>query len=62
MADEALVALNGRYAAMFAQVGRAPMAPEMVLRVSLLQAFFSAQVRPEACLLHHAAGAEADRL
>jgi transposase len=49
LADEALAALNGRLDAVYSGVGRPSIAPEMLLRATLLQAFFS--VRSERQLM-----------
>ena len=49
LTDEVLVALDGRFAAMYSVMGRPSIAPEMLLRATLLQAFFS--VRSERQLM-----------
>ena len=49
LADEALAALNGRFEAMYSGTGRPSIAPEMLLRATLQQAFFS--VRSERQLM-----------
>src|SRR5829696_7805011 len=49
LADEALAALNGRFEALYSSMGRPSIAPEMLLRATLLQAFFS--VRSERLLM-----------
>src|SRR5215211_5919124 len=49
LADEALAALNGRFEALYSSMGRPSIAPEMLLRATLLQAFFS--VRSERMLM-----------
>src|SRR3954453_11262802 len=49
LADEALPALNGRFEALYSSMGRPSIAPEMLLRATLLQAFFS--VRSELSML-----------
>ena len=49
LADAALGALNGRFEALYSGVGRPSIAPEMLLRATLLQAFFS--VRSERQLM-----------
>ena len=41
LADEVLAGLNGRFAALYSGMGRPSIAPEMLLRATLLQAFFS---------------------
>src|SRR5215207_1824985 len=49
LADEALAALNGRCEGLYSSMGRPSIAPEMLLRATLLQAFFS--VRSERMLM-----------
>src|SRR5215216_1621608 len=49
LADEALAALNGRFEALYSSMSRPSIAPEMLLRATLLQAFFS--VRSERMLM-----------
>ena len=49
LADEALGALNGRFEGLYSSLGRPSIAPEMLLRATLLQAFFS--VRSERLLM-----------
>ena len=49
LADEVLAGLNGRFAALYSGMGRPSIAPEMLLRATLLQAFFS--VRSERQLM-----------
>src|SRR3954466_721642 len=49
LADQALAALNGRFEALYSSMGRPSIAPEMLLRATLLQAFFS--VRSERLLM-----------
>jgi transposase len=49
LADAALRALNRRFEGLYSQMGRPSIAPEMLLRASLLQAFFS--VRSERMLM-----------
>lgn len=41
LVDEALAKLNGRFEALYSNVGRPSIPPEMLLRATLLQAFFS---------------------
>src|SRR5215217_8218253 len=41
LADEALAALNGRFEGLYSSMGRPSIPPEMLLRATLLQAFFS---------------------
>jgi hypothetical protein len=41
LADEALAGLNGRFEALYSGMGRPSIPPEMLLRATLLQAFFS---------------------
>jgi len=62
LTDEALAALNGRLAARYSQLGRPSIPPEHLLRATLLQAFFSVRVTPEACLRHDTDADGADRL
>ena len=54
LADEALAALNGRLDAVYSGMGRPSIPPEMLLRATLLQAFFS--VRSERQLMEQIAG------
>src|SRR5215217_3125698 len=49
LADEALAALNGRFEGLYSPMGRPSIPPEMLLRATLLQAFFS--VRSERMLM-----------
>lgn len=49
LADEALASLNGRFEGLYSTMGRPSIAPEMLLRATLLQAFFS--VRSERMLM-----------
>jgi transposase len=49
LADEALGALNQRFEGLYARLGRPSIAPEMLLRATLLQGFFS--VRSERMLM-----------
>jgi transposase len=49
LADEALASLNGRFEGLYSTMGRPSIASEMLLRATLLQAFFS--VRSERMLM-----------
>jgi transposase len=49
LADEALASLNQRFEGLYSSMGRPSIPPEMLLRASLLQAFFS--VRSERMLM-----------
>jgi transposase len=49
LADEALVSLSGRFETLYSRLGRPSIPPEMLLRATLLQAFFS--VRSERQLM-----------
>src|ERR1700691_5442703 len=49
LADEALGSLNKRFEGLYSTMGRPSIAPEMLLRATLLQAFFS--VRSERMLM-----------
>jgi len=49
LADEVLAGLNGRFETLYSQRGRPSIPPEMLLRATLLQAFFS--VRSERMLM-----------
>lgn len=49
LADEVLAGLSGRFEALYSRTGRPSIAPEMLLRATLLQAFFS--VRSERLLM-----------
>jgi len=62
LADEALSALNGRLDGLYSGKGRPSIAPEMMLRATLRQAFFSMRLTPEGCLRHDAPVDRADRL
>ena len=62
LTDEVLAALGGRFEAMYSGMGRPTIAPEMLLRATLLQAFFSVMVTPEACFQHDAPTHGVDRL
>lgn len=62
LTDEVLAALDGRFEAMYSAMGRPSIAPEMLLRATLLQAFFSVRVTPEACFQHDTPTHGADRL
>jgi len=49
LADEALASLSGRFEGLYSTMGRPSIPPEMLLRATLLQAFFS--VRSERMLM-----------
>ena len=49
LADAVLAGLDGRFADLYSGMGRPSIAPEMLLRATMLQAFFS--VRSERQLL-----------
>jgi transposase len=49
LVDEALGSLNGRFEGLYSSIGRPSIPPEMLLRATLLQAFFS--VRSERMLM-----------
>ena len=49
LADEALSSLSERFEGLYSRIGRPSIAPEMLLRATLLQAFFS--VRSERMLM-----------
>jgi transposase len=49
LADEALASLNQRFEGLYSAMGRPSIPPEMLLRATLLQAFFS--VRSERMLM-----------
>ncbi|SES11882.1 Transposase domain [Rhizobium sp. NFR03] len=49
LADEVLASLSGRLEMLYARVGRPSIPPEMLLRATLLQAFFS--IRSECMLM-----------
>jgi transposase len=49
LADEALLSLNERFEGLYSRIGRPSIPPEMLLRATLLQAFFS--VRSERMLM-----------
>ena len=53
LADEALGSLNDRFEGLYSRMGRPSIAPEMLLRATLLQAFFS--VRSERLLMEQIA-------
>ncbi len=58
--NDALVSLDAEFAALYADFGRPSIAPERLIRASLLQILFSIRVTPEACLQHDAAVDGAD--
>ncbi len=58
--NDALVSLDAEFAALYADFGRPSIAPERLIRASLLQILFSIRVTPEACLRHDAAVDGAD--
>lgn len=58
--NDALVGLDAEFAALYADFGRPSIAPERLIRASLLQILFSIRVTPEACFQHDAAVDGAD--
>lgn len=58
--NDALVSLDAEFAALYADFGRPSIAPERLIRASLLQIPFSIRVTPEACFQHDAAVDGAD--
>ena len=58
--NDALVSLDAEFAALYADFGRPSIAPERLIRASLLQILFSIRVTPEACFQHDAAVDGAD--
>ena len=61
LTDQVSAALDGRFEGMYSLMGRPSIAPEMLLRATLLQAFFSVRVTPEACFQHDTPTHGADR-
>jgi len=59
--DEALASLDAEFERLYAAEGRPSIAPERLIRASLIQILFSVRVMPKACLRHDAAidGADA---
>ncbi len=53
--NDALASLDGAFEVLYADCGRPSIAPERLIRASLLQILFSVRVAPAACLRHDAA-------
>jgi hypothetical protein len=53
--NDALASLDADFGALYADFGRPSIAPERLIRASLVQILFSIRVTPEACLRHDAA-------
>src|SRR6056297_243100 len=60
--NDALASLDAEFGALCTKEGRPSIAPERLIRASLLQMLFSIRVTPEACLRHDAAVDGADGL
>ncbi|GHG92879.1 hypothetical protein GCM10010961_24990 [Pseudodonghicola xiamenensis] len=60
--NDALASLDGGFDRLYADFGRPSIAPERLIRASLLQILFSVRVAPEACLRHDMATDGADGL
>ena len=58
--NDALASLDGEFAALYTDFGRPSIAPERLIRASLIQILFSVRVTPEACFQHDAAVDGAD--
>jgi len=58
--NDALASLDAGFECLNADFGRPSIAPERLIRASLIQILFSIRVTPEACLRHDAAVAGAD--
>jgi hypothetical protein len=52
--NDALASLDGEFASLYVDFGRPSIAPERLIRASLIQILFSVRVTPEACLRHDA--------
>jgi len=53
--NDALASLDAEFECLYADFGRPSIAPERLIRASLIQILFSIRVTPEACLRHDAA-------
>jgi len=60
--NDALRSLDGEFDRLYAGAGRPSIAPERLIRASLLQILYSIRVTPQACLWHDAATHGADGL
>jgi transposase len=58
--NDALASLDAEFECLYADFGRPSIAPERLIRASLIQILFSIRVTPEACLRHDAAAGGAD--
>jgi transposase len=47
--------LDGEFEALYTDFGRPSVAPERLIRASLIQILFSIRITPEACFQHDAA-------
>jgi transposase len=52
--NDALASLDAEFECLYADFGRPSIAPERLIRASLIQILFSIRVTPEACLRHDA--------
>jgi transposase len=52
--NDALASLDAEFECLYADFGRPSIAPEWLIRASLIQILFSIRVTPEACLRHDA--------
>ena len=53
--NDALASLDAEFEALYVDFGRPSIAPERLIRASLIQILFSVRVMPEACFQHDAA-------
>ena len=53
--NEALASLDAEFEALYTDFGRPSIAPERLIRASLIQILFSVRVTPQACFQHDAA-------
>ena len=60
--NDTLASLDGEFSKLYEDTGRESVAPERLLRASLLQAFYSVRVMPKACFQHDAPADGAARL
>ena len=58
--DDALGSLDAEFARLYSVEGRPSIAPERLMRASLIQILFSVRVTPEACLWHDTTADGAD--
>ena len=58
--DRTSLTLDTEFEALYTDFGRPSIAPERLIRASLLQILFSVRVTPQACFQHDAAADGAD--